>query len=175
MQSRSRSGSIKVPLLSRMSNKPGLVCPKCSNTRRTLISSCGRCKQCHAMTPYMADYYCGPCSHKLEACYECGQPIQDGTVYLEDVDRGIARYQSEIDTNQNKLDTCQQQYEQFKAENTESDGEESWEFHRGISWYQERIGKLAKHLNSQRELRQKLPTLTAKELIRHLEGANSNE
>ena len=73
-----------------MSSHPllrGLECPKCMSEGEGMMrcASCGTCKNCNGVTPYVGQSYCTGCSWKLESCHECGEPIKDGNEYVKDI------------------------------------------------------------------------------------------
>jgi len=68
-----------------------LECPVCivKGIGMMRAASCGICTECGNSTPYTGQTYCSGCSWDLKACYECGQKINEGNSYLEDVKKII--------------------------------------------------------------------------------------
>ena len=49
------------------------------------LASIGRCSSCKNQTPSCSDVYCSTCSMEREACYYCGEVIQDGFYYIDKI------------------------------------------------------------------------------------------
>lgn len=149
----------------------GLLCLKCKNSSRCGPASCGRCKQCGSMIAYMSYKYCNVCSQELESCYACGQSIQDGKVYLEDVNRGISHWRESVEQRQKDLEKHQTEFEKFKVEEKElfeTDLYYTQMFNEQLTWHQKQLQDAKNRLSANVELYEKLPKMTRSELIEEL-------
>lgn len=73
-------------------------CPKCEIERFNKMrpTSQGTCKRCKYPTPFITQAYCASCSIELNSCYDCGLPIKDGNIYIQEIETIITKQIQEI-------------------------------------------------------------------------------